>query len=314
MTIQATVDFVLVGFRNSSEELARLVAALVESAGNIDVSSKAFVVLNDDSPWTPMPQVEVIQGQGNVGFAAGVSLGVHASTADFVVMVNPDCEPDVEQFSKFLTELRPGCGVIVPLLCDAGGRVDFTPYENWTYTLGRQISAVVTKRFLLHSTKERLPAFVKVPGAFIGMERVLALRFGSPFDSAYFLYGEDRDLTNRLNRAAVPMRLLREVTITHIGGGSGTTVSALVERSKSDSAMRIAYRRYGKVGAILAAVDLIGVGWIKQTRGDRGLLPPRLWAIRRWSSKRFDEPGPLAEANFIDAVPSINVSTIESTQ
>jgi GT2 family glycosyltransferase len=304
-----TLSFVLVAFRNDPTPLADLMQSLLQAAADNRVTADLIAVINDESQLVASDGVTVVQGQGNVGFAAGVKIGIARSKSDFVIIVNPDCIVDGDNLGRFIDHLKVGCGVIVPILEDASGEVDFMPYENWTYTPTRKLSEFVCRSYLRNSSSEKVPAFVKLPGAFIGMERKVAVDLNGPFDDAYFLYGEDRDLTNRLRRSPHPMRLLRDVTITHIGGESGKTVSELVERCKSDSAMRVAYRRYGRVGAIAAAIDLTAVAVVKRRRGDPSLTAPRAWAISRWRKTGFREPSALDES--ILAVAS-NESTLDA--
>ena len=289
------VSFVIVAFRNDVVELELLMSSLLGGAERAGVKADLVVVLNDESKMGPIAGGTIVQGHGNVGFAAGIKLGVQHSRGDYVIIVNPDCAVDDSNLARFFQSLVPGCGVVTPILRNAVGEIDYKPYENWTFTPARKLSEFISKHYMYKSSNEKIPYFVKVPGAFIGLERQLAVELDSPFDPAYFLYGEDRDLTNRLRIRRVPMRLLRDVTITHIGGESGKTVSVLVEKCKSDSAMRVAFRRYGRVGAVMAALDLAGVATVKGWRGDSSLSEPRLWAISRWRAANFRDPGALNE-------------------
>lgn len=282
------VDFIIVAFRNDPAELLSLSRALQPHARG---GGRVILVANDDSEYSVPDGSSLVQGHGNVGFAAGVKLGVLQSAAPYIVIVNPDCVVTEPALTRFIAHLRPGCGILVPKLLTEHGTFDYYPYENWTFSFGRKWAESRCRRELSQFRGAGLPAFAKIPGAFLGMERKVALALDAPFDSAFFLYAEDRDLTDRARRAGIPISYLPDVEITHIGGQSGTSVSRLVETCKTDGALRVAYRRYGRPGAALFALDAMAVDaarWILRREND---ARAHRSAIRRWARAGFADPG-----------------------
>jgi GT2 family glycosyltransferase len=272
----------MVAFRNDYAGVAPIFAALLEASDREGLRAIGTLVINDDSLAPDMDRVNVVQGHGNVGFAAGVKAGVELQESDFVVIVNPDCLPDVEAFSNFLSHLEPGMGVVTPVLIGRDGKVDYAPFEDYVFTPAMYLSAAVCRWYLRRGRSERIPTLVKIPGAFIAMETTVARELGGPFDSEFFLYGEDRDLTHRLRKAGIQMRLLRGVHVVHLGGESGKSVSELVARSRADSALRIAHRRYGTIGKLLMTIDLVAIGVLKSKKYGPELLQAAKWAVKRW--------------------------------
>jgi GT2 family glycosyltransferase len=276
------VDFVVVCYRNDPTDLEKLRSVLLDGASLFGESAQVTFVVNDDAELEPLVATRIIKGQGNVGFGAGINLGVRSSAARFVVMVNPDCEPEPEAIASFLAFLVPGCGLLTPLIVDAEGGIDYPLYEQWTFTPSRQVSAEVCRRALGRSKSVDqpidLPRFVKLPGTFVGAETSVARMLDSPFSEDFFLYGEDRDLTVRARQTGVPVRLIPSVRVHHIGGVSGGGSEA-ISKCKADSLVRIAYRRYGRLGALLAIADMWAV-----SRTGRGQISPQAaaWAARRW--------------------------------
>ncbi|RXZ72227.1 polysaccharide pyruvyl transferase family protein [Agromyces albus] len=295
MTSKASIDFIIVAFRNSLSDIEQLAESLVSSANRNNHASRVIVVANDDDAYTATGQRLVIQGHGNIGFAAGVKLGVAASDADFVVVVNPDCLADEAALARFFNYLRPGCGVVVPRLLAEDGSFDYLPYENWTYSIGRKIAELRCRRELSKYRGGTLPSFAKIPGAFIGLERGVALDLDAPFDTAFFLYAEDRDLTDRVRARRLPITFAADVEITHIGGLSGTSVSRLVETAKTDGALRVALRRFGRLGAALFALDTLMVDTVKTVLRRATDGEAHRSAMRRWANSRFADPGALTE-------------------
>ena len=289
-----SIGFVVVAFRNDIDQLKVLCNSLLSAAHSLKFRPKVILVLNDNSIFPDNPYVNIIQGHGNIGFAAGIKKGVLASSDDYTVLVNPDCRPDDAEFKKFLNEIAPGRGILIPMLHKSSGNFDYMPYENWTFTLGRMISARLCRR-LPAINEGSLPKYAKISGAFVGMERRKALDLDAPFDTAFFLYAEDRDMTDRVRAAGIPISLLKNVHITHDGGESGKSVSELVARCKADGSLRVAYRRYGRAGALVFSIDQWLFDNLKRLLGRPSPRRANAWSADRWRRARFSDPGPLTQ-------------------
>lgn len=286
------VDFIIVCYRNDPADLGNLRSSLLEGAARLGKEAQVTLVSNDGTTIEPHPRGRLIAGQGNVGFGAGVNLGVRTTSARYVVIVNPDCEPSPEAVAAFLKFLGPGCGLLTPTIVDASGKPDYQLYEQWTYTPARRCSARVCRRLFARALTDGsvrlidLPRFAKLPGTFVAAETEVARRLDAPFSERFFLYGEDRDLTVRARKAGIPVRLVPGVHVHHIGGVSGGGSQAIA-KCKADSLVRIAHRRYGYWGAALAVLDM----WFIAQAG-RGQISPDAagWAARRWLFRRAEAP------------------------
>jgi GT2 family glycosyltransferase len=276
-------------------ELNTLIAVLLDAGERSGLSTSAVLVVNDDSDASGVQGAHVVQGHGNIGYSAGVSVGVREIVSDYVCIVNPDCIADLTEFVKLFKSMQARDGITVPILLNDHGVADYVTYEDWVFTPGRKIAERRCKNFLLNSEESVLPAFVKVPGTFLCMPTSIAHALGGPFDASFFLYGEDRDLTYRARRLNVGLYLDRGVRIGHVGGVSGVTVSSLVSRSQVDGAIRIAFRRYGPFGAYACIADTMCVAILKSIlRRDRQ-LDPAWWGTRRWFGAWYRERSPLTE-------------------
>jgi GT2 family glycosyltransferase len=282
-----TITAVIVAFSNDMEQVSHLADTLVRAGEAAGYETEAFIVVNDDSLTTNLSNYKVLQGHGNVGFARGVRMGVEASSSDFIAIVNPDIGPDLVQFTQMFVGMEPGRTISAPLLTDTSGRIEFETYEDWVFTVGRQIAARVCKQFMLRSSKTQLGRFTKICGAFIVLERRIALELEGPFDVDFFLYGEDRDLSRRARNRGIVLKLRRDVRVIHVGGVSGSSAPELVMRAKADSALRIAHSKYGKLGVVVMSADLLAEAAIKSPRSGWTSFSARLWAVKRW----FAQPG-----------------------
>lgn len=277
-----SVSFIVLAYRNPVAELRALFYAFTNGASDAGVRSKCILVSNDDD-FDPqlIPEAKVLVGHGNVGFAAGIKIGMMAADSEFVVIANPDSLTSAQDVSKFVSQLIRQSGVLVPILREESGEIAYASYEDWVFSIGRKVATRVSRRFLSKGVMNGLPRWVKICGAFVGMPTVIATKYG-PFDDAFFMYGEDRDLTWRLRRDLVPIRLVREVSVTHIGGVSGGGMNRELAIFRADSALRVAYRRYGAFGVYLKELDLMVEALCKRGQARSHALAARRTVVAHW--------------------------------
>lgn len=283
-----SVDLVVVTYNNPRDDVIRLVDVYFDALARLGVTGTVHLVANDGTVQIASSErVRTHVGHGNVGFARGVAIGVESSKAQFCVISNPDCTPAVEDVAAFIERLEPGCGVLVPRILDGNGRLDYLAYEDWTFTPGRKYAEWRCRRDLHRLSEGPLPQYAKAPGTFIGVETEVALSLG-PFDDRFLLYAEDRDLKDRCRVLGIPVRYLPSINVPHASGVSAESVPPLVAEAKTDGYLRVARRRFGRVGAVLAVADL----WLLRKAGKSVCFGPGvLHTLRRWL--RSTEPARL---------------------
>jgi len=276
------LNVVVVSFKNDAGSVEGLISPIKLAGERAGHETVFTLVVNDESDYSGLAsRAQILQGQGNIGYGRGIKLGIAAVPSDFVFVLNPDCVVTTESIQPLFERLGSDSEVLLPLIQKYRGQPDVDLYESWVFTPTRRLSKIICGWFLRRSHAERIPRFVKAPGTALAMTRQLADELG-PFDDDFFLYGEDRDFTFRARRRRVTLRLVRDAKILHPGGVSGRSVRSLVARSQSDSMLRIAYRRYGRLGLQLMKLNLVVESWIKDRVRGSSTLDDRLWAIRRW--------------------------------
>jgi hypothetical protein len=193
---------VVVVCHNSADALRSTLPAL---AAQLREDDEVVVVDNasgDDSAAAArrlLPRAAVIAAPGNVGFAAGCHLGVDASRAPLILLLNPDAVPQ----PGFLGTLRaaaaehPAWGAWQALVTmddgalvnTAGNLVHWLGF-GWAGGLGDAVASV--------PPGDREVGFPS--GAALVVRRASWERTGG-FDRRYFMYGEDLDLGLRLRLA-----------------------------------------------------------------------------------------------------------------
>lgn len=308
----SSVNVVIVAFHNSASEVSELFNIISQAGQDAGMVMSTTLVVNDENSYVCSPDTTVISGHGNIGFSAGIALGVRSVESDYVLIMNPDCVITKQNIERLFTRLNSNCGILVPILEMSPGKVDINIYQSWVFTPARQISKLACKKFLLRSTSEAFPRFVKAPGTFLLMKTSVALLLDAPFDDSFYLYGEDRDMTFRARAMGIPMTLVRDVVIGHPGGASARKVSSLVARSQADGMLRVAYRRYGPLGLHLMKLNILVEAAVKDFLRGTKLMRSRRWAIRRW---RHRGPAPaLRQLDFKDlaAIAEIRDETKDS--
>lgn len=175
----------------------------------------------------------------NPGFGAGQNRGVAVTTAPFVLLLNPDAEPDPVGIKAGREALHDN-----PLAAAVQGvvvnRVTGEPERSHGCELGpvhlvgramgaRKLLGLAPVRYLagrvgrLSDHVERVPIgieSVETLAATALLVRRDAFESVNGFDSSYFLYGEDLDLCRRLRSAGWSLLALPERTALHTSGAS----------------------------------------------------------------------------------------------
>lgn len=201
---------------NSADDVHATLAALADQLRERD---ELLVVDNGSTDGTPdvvrreLPQARVIQTARNAGFAEGCNIGVDASHAELVLLLNPDTVPQ----PGFLDELRaiatshPTWGTWQALVTLPGGTevntqgnlVHFLGF-GWAGGNGRPVSEAPTEPVEVGFTS----------GAAMVVRRAAWDAVGG-FQPHYFMYGEDLDLSLRLRLQGWGVGLAPAARATH---------------------------------------------------------------------------------------------------
>ena len=171
-------------------------------------------------------RVRVMDSGGNVGFARGINLAFEGSTADYLLVVNPDLiigENFFEPALRFL-ESEPKAGAVFPKLLEPGGgrQRSVRRFYTWPVALWARcpLRALFAPRFFGRYLMDELDG-AREPvdvdwglGAAVFLRRA-ALEDGPVFDPRYFLYFEDVDLCMRLWRSGWRVAYLPEASCVH---------------------------------------------------------------------------------------------------
>ncbi len=195
------------------------------------------------------PHIRIINPKSNLGFSAGVNLGIMASNNNLVMLLNPDTLVEVKSINSLASCLRKNNAGI------AGG-------TNYTFDEGKHNSFVrkptmFTYLFDYTNLRKIIPGdyFHKkhyyldepfpvgnitvdaVSGSFMLIDKKVINKIGL-FDERYFMYLEDVDYCLMAIKAGFKVIFCPKSSIKHIGGHSSknkekTHISAWLESRRN---------------------------------------------------------------------------------
>jgi GT2 family glycosyltransferase len=178
------------------------------------------------------PEVRLIANEHNPGFAIANNQAIRASSGEYVLLLNPDTIVEENTFRQCLAfmDAHPDAGALGPWMMDGSGKYlpeskrGFpSPWVAFCKTVG--LSALFPKsrlfnQYYLGQLSARDTHSVEVlAGCFMFMRRAALDRAGL-LDEAFFMYGEDIDLSYRIIQAGYKNYYFPEARIVHYKGES----------------------------------------------------------------------------------------------
>jgi GT2 family glycosyltransferase len=178
------------------------------------------------------PDVLIIANTENLGFSKANNLGIQQAKGKYVLLLNPDTVVAEDTFQKCLQfmDTHPEAGALGVRMIDGSGRFLPeskrglpTPFTAFCKAFG--LSALFPRskqfnRYHLGFLEENKTAAVDVlSGAFMFIRRE-ALDKSGLLDEQFFMYGEDIDLSYRIQQAGYVNYYFPETTILHYKGES----------------------------------------------------------------------------------------------
>ena len=178
------------------------------------------------------PSVKLIVSENNEGFASACNRGIQASSGEYVLMLNPDTVTSPDAITRALDFMKkhPDAGAAGAHMTDGNGK--FLPESKrgfpspltalFRFTgLCRLFpgSALFNAYYLGDKPENETCRADILTGAFMLIRRE-ALDKAGLFDTSFFMYGEDIDLSWRIRKAGFSNYYLHDVRITHFKGGS----------------------------------------------------------------------------------------------
>ncbi len=178
------------------------------------------------------PEVKLIANEDNRGFSKANNQGIEASSGDYVLLLNPDTVIEQDTFSKviqFMDEHPDAGGLGVKMIDGKGNFLPESkrglpsPWVAFFKVFG--LSALFPKSKLFgryhlgYLDREEVNEVDVLSGAFM-LLRTATLDKTGLLDETFFMYGEDIDLSYRVQKAGYKNYYFPETSIIHYKGES----------------------------------------------------------------------------------------------
>jgi GT2 family glycosyltransferase len=199
---------------------------------------EVFVVDNqsqDDSVdmvRSQFPEVHLIANQHNPGFSIANNQALALATGKYILFLNPDTLLAEDTLEKCIQTMdsHPKAGALGVRMVDGGGhylpeskRGLPTPATAFFKLSGINRlfpkSPYFNRYYLGHLPEDQISSVEVITGAFFFARKSVLDEIGG-FDEAFFMYGEDIDLSYRVTQAGYPILYHPGITIIHYKGES----------------------------------------------------------------------------------------------
>ena len=177
------------------------------------------------------PLVKFIWNKVNVGFGKANNNAVLTANGEYILFLNPDTILPENCFEKCISffENNKDCGALGVRMIDGSGvflkeskRCLPTPISGLYKMVGLAEffpNSFFSKYYAGHLPEKENNKVEVLSGAFMMLSKN-AIKATGGFDEAFFMYGEDIDLSYRITKAGFHNYYLGEVTIIHFKGES----------------------------------------------------------------------------------------------
>lgn len=224
------------------------------------------------------PDVRLVHTGGNVGYGRAANLGVRETTAEFVVVANPDVSWEPGALDELLAAAKrwPKGAAFGPLIHTPDGAV--YPSARALPSLGRGIGHALcgwwwpsnpwtaAYRVEREAPRERTAGWLS--GSCLLLRRDAFDEVGG-FDPGYFMYFEDLDLGDRLGRAGWQNVYVPSAVVCHSGGHATSKNAARMADEHHRSAWRYLSGRYSGLRWLPVRLMLRAGLWVRSALARR---------------------------------------------
>lgn len=178
------------------------------------------------------PETRFILNEKNVGFAKACNQGLSIATGDLILFLNPDtiiAEDSLALSVRFFND-HPDCGALGVKMIDGSGKFLRESKRSFPSPLTALFklfglsalfprSRVFSKYHLGHLDNDQDHEVDVLAGAYMMIRKKVLDKIGG-FDETFFMYGEDVDLSFRIQKAGYKNYYFSGTTIIHFKGES----------------------------------------------------------------------------------------------
>jgi GT2 family glycosyltransferase len=258
----------------SRPHIAECLRALECAKG--DLAMEVLVVDNASADGTldevraVAPWARIIETGDNLGYAKAVNIGIRASSGEFVLVLNPDCNVGEDALRVLHAWMRahPRCGIAGPLIRNPDGSLEMSARSfpgPATFLFNRYSLPTLlwpgnpwSRAYLLSDWDHSSDRTVDwVCGACMYVRRAAIDKSGG-MDETYFMFNEDVDWCHAIGNEGWSVDFVAAAHVMHAIGASRKRVAprVIVERHRG---MVHYFRKYHRPNPLLLAIVRIAV-------------------------------------------------------
>lgn len=238
-----------------------------------EIEAEIIVIDNNSSDGSTemikneFPELLLIENKENIGFGRANNQAVSYAKGKYICILNPDTAVGSDVFIKCLSFIKntPDCGAIGVRMIDGTG--NFLPESKRNLPTPQvSLSKIIWKNkkghlYYANHLQEKSRGRVSIlSGAFMFMKRSL-YQSVEGFDRDYFMYGEDIDLSYKIEKKGLSNYYLGDAVILHYKGESTRKDKHYLNRFYG--AMHIFYNKHFSTNYFNNALVYIGIEVIK---------------------------------------------------
>ena len=224
-----------------------MIRSSLDSIRKLDYSNKEVLVVDNGSTDASLntisnefPDFRLLKNSENLGFSAGMNIGIKESRGDLILLYNNDAIAHPASLSKMVETIlsKNKIGMVGGLILynkpndviwSCGGKLDLVTGTIWSDGLGQKI-------FAKKPLQKNLVADVDYLSGCVLLIRKEVIQKIGLLDDAYLIGGQDLDWCLRARRAGFECVLNPSAIIWHIGSHSSRQMplKSYAERQKSD--------------------------------------------------------------------------------
>ncbi|WP_455170253.1 glycosyltransferase family 2 protein [Aegicerativicinus sediminis] len=233
-------------------------------AATESISSEIIVVDNNSNDGTvhylseKYPLINFIALSQNLGFSKANNIGVKAAKGAFVCILNPDTIVSEKSFYNLMEMYNDNnnMGIIGCKLIDGSGQFLPESKRNFVKPFGalKKIGGLSSNYYAQNIGSDQNGNVEVLVGAFMFLKRKLYIEVGG-FDEDYFMYGEDFDLSYKVEQLGKRNFYFGESTAIHFKGES--TTNDIRYKKHFYEAMHIFHKKHFKPNRIYSLVSRV---------------------------------------------------------
>ncbi len=278
-----------------------------------DIPSEIIVIDNNspddscDMVRANFPEITLIENKENVGFSKANNQAVAVAKGEYICILNPDVVVAENTFHNLInfSKSKSDHGIIGCRLIDGSGA--FLPESK------RNFPTVFIAFDKLFGTSqhyyakqieelETMPVDV-LPGALMFLKRSLYDNLGG-FDEDFFMYGEDIDLSYRVQKLGLNNYYLGDTTIIHFKGES--TAKNRVQSKRFFYAMELFYLKHLKTNIVLdfliTSITSLAPYFLTRNQSKKH-IPKRIALMKPISNQKWLEIKDVIAIESLDDLP-----------